>query len=781
MEGVGTCSESCCNLDNDPFGEWCMVDDIQCEDSDWGYCQPKVSGVIQEQMNCVNLVAWADKDGDNCEAYRSNAWCSTAPGTAVAGVGWHDEWGTIRSYGSGPGNISAFTACCSCGGGTRDVMAASTSGRVRHTFNGCECKGSWSDPDLGTCANSCCNPDYDPYGDWCLVKDEECEDSSWGYCEAAGVNTVTSSTIDGCTDTKDWKDSDGDGCFEYADNSWCTSNGGYDNGWHEEWGTFDSFSSNGKTASKACCACGGGDRAGGAVTRPTTPPWTPETSFFERETWNDCACKTYWSDEVLGSCASSCCNPDEDEFGEWCMVQDPACEDSDWGYCRPALLNPTRPSGSGVPGCTDVADWKDSDGDGCEEYSDNAWCTSWGLPGVGWHDEWGSLGSFSTGGNTALTACCVCGGGKDASGNMRTAPTVPTASPTDPFHLQTPPRETWNGCACTYAWDADDNCAGRCCNPDRDPFGDWCYVADMMCEDSDWGYCKPEGADEITPYEYTVGGCTDSPGWKDSDGDDCTQYRLNNWCNNDGGYNAGWNEEWGTFASFAGGPLQESAPQACCACGRGSETPLGSLGNTAASVAGRVTLNQCRCLKSWAEEGLDPPCETYCCNPDADPSGDWCFVEDPECEESDWGYCLEVSFGPGEVGAAGVCTDVPEWKDSDGDDCDTYKSMTWCEDGGVGSGWHEEWGAFTTFGLEGKSASDACCACGGGTFPVGLDARSKKMFGASVIVSLILILTLGVTACYYRRSYHKIAYEALESSKQQVQGATTVGRTVDDI
>ena len=33
------CSNYCCNPDNDFGGEWCMVEDIGCEDVDWGYCK----------------------------------------------------------------------------------------------------------------------------------------------------------------------------------------------------------------------------------------------------------------------------------------------------------------------------------------------------------------------------------------------------------------------------------------------------------------------------------------------------------------------------------------------------------------------------------------------------------------------------------------------------------------------------------------------------------------------------------------------------------------------
>merc|ERR1712232_1320070 len=177
----------------------------------------------------------------------------------------------------------------------------------------------------------------------------------------------------------------------------------------------------------------------------------------------------------------------------------------------------------------------------------------------------------------------------------------------------------------------------------------------------------------------------------------------NNWCSSDGGYNAGWHEEWGTFAQFAGGPRHETANQACCACGRGKAGAQSSLGVTAAAVNGRVTRNKCRCLKTWEEEGVLPKCEDYCCNPDADPDGDWCFVENNMCEDSDWGYCepASTSGDSGKPAAESVCISNPSWQDVEGDDCMTYEAQLWCKkDGKAGVGWHEEWGTIKDFKSE---------------------------------------------------------------------------------
>merc|ERR1712232_704340 len=238
----------------------------------------------------------------------------------------------------------------------------------------------------------------------------------------------------------------------------------------------------------------------------------------------------------------------------------------------------------------------------------------------------------------------------------------------------------------------------------------------------------------------------------------------NNWCSSDGGYNAGWHEEWGTFAQFAGGPRHETANQACCACGRGKAGAQSSLGVTAAVVQGRVTRNKCRCLKVWEEEGVQPKCEDYCCNPDADPDGEWCFVEDPSCEESDWGYCESVTAEYENEATEVTCLDKPTWKDSEGDDCETYEEQGWCDrTGDTGSGWHEEWGTFESFKSPelGVSAREACCACGGGSIPIKtVEGKTSKALMISVAVSLILALAFGGSAMYYRSNYNKILYAA---------------------
>lgn len=48
----------------------------------------------------------------------------------------------------------------------------------------------------------------------------------------------------------------------------------------------------------------------------------------------------------------------------------------------------------------------------------------------------------------------------------------------------------------------------------------------------------------------------------------------------------------------------------------------------------------CQCREAWTQEShSEEPCAAYCCNPDQDSGGEWCFVDQPGCEGSAWGYC----------------------------------------------------------------------------------------------------------------------------------------------
>jgi subtilisin-like proprotein convertase family protein len=72
------------------------------------------------------------------------------------------------------------------------------------------------------------------------------------------------------------------------------------------------------------------------------------------------------------------------------------------------------------------------------------------------------------------------------------------------YDVVTRPRYTTGGCACLPAWTANSvSCTESCCNPDNDPKGDWCFLADSSCpgaqQGGDWGYCAAPTTTTPTP------------------------------------------------------------------------------------------------------------------------------------------------------------------------------------------------------------------------------------------------------------------------------------------
>lgn len=54
-----------------------------------------------------------------------------------------------------------------------------------------------------------------------------------------------------------------------------------------------------------------------------------------------------------------------------------------------------------------------------------------------------------------------------------------------------------------------------------------------------------------------------------------------------------------------------------------------------------LTTKGCKCMQSWSFKGH--ACDSYCCNPDLEPKGAWCFVESgplgEKCQGDNWGHC----------------------------------------------------------------------------------------------------------------------------------------------
>lgn len=73
---------------------------------------------------------------------------------------------------------------------------------------------------------------------------------------------------------------------------------------------------------------------------------------------------------------------------------------------------------------------------------------------------------------------------------------------------------------------------------------------------------------------------------------------------------------------------------------------------------GRKTTKTCGCLQSWTHKGQS--CNSYCCNPDNDAAGPWCFVMDQACQGDTWGTCEALAAAaPGPSPAASPASPAP--------------------------------------------------------------------------------------------------------------------------
>lgn len=171
----------------------------------------------------------------------------------------------------------------------------------------------------------------------------------------------------------------------------------------------------------------------------------------------------------------------------------------------------------------------------------------------------------------------------------------------------------------------------------------------------------------LSPTPAPVSTCDDYKNWKDSEGDGCDMYAEKHWCTPDGKPGSGW-APGDSFQRYAKHGID--ALKACCACGGGKQlTPEPSPAPTTKSPTPHPTTQS------------PTPYPTMPCQ------------EKPK-----------------------------NWVDIEGDSCQVYKASGWCtEDGGYGPNWGNppELGgeSFEQYAVEGKTAIDACCECGGGFFP----------------------------------------------------------------
>ena len=66
------------------------------------------------------------------------------------------------------------------------------------TETGCSCRFGWAGSSQNLrCEEFCCNPDSDPGGNGCIVTDEECQGSQWGY--SASTISVAAARARACS------------------------------------------------------------------------------------------------------------------------------------------------------------------------------------------------------------------------------------------------------------------------------------------------------------------------------------------------------------------------------------------------------------------------------------------------------------------------------------------------------------------------------------------------------------------------------------------------------
>lgn len=226
-------------------------------------------------------------------------------------------------------------------------------------------------------------------------------------------------------------------------------------------------------------------------------------------------------------------------------------------------------------------------------------------------------------------------------------------------------RETTDGCECAETWhDALGSCETYCCNPDNDPTGEWCMTEGFECGGG-WGYCtapseddyggKGEGAEPLGPDEWSEEQRPIELPWP---GDDSDEYDRKG----DGAEPLGpgeWSEEqrpidpdslWPSppeddqFPIDLDGnrvPLRPTSPPADP--NRRRFNPYVRAGH---DPWHRETNGGCGCMKVWKTYvdffDREVDCQFFCCNPDRDLKGSWCYINSWECGDKVWDYCGPV-------------------------------------------------------------------------------------------------------------------------------------------
>eukprot|EP00755_Sulcionema_specki_P005329 Sspe_Gene.32491::Locus_15926_Transcript_1_1_Confidence_1.000_Length_1432::g.32491::m.32491 len=192
---TGSCEGSCCNFDNDPMGDYCVV-----EDSAYNWAIESCISVIGMKQYCA-AKTFVPMDGGPQPVPKKNV-CDDAGQDCVdmdeSTIG---EWKCVcRS--PKVGEMKEDVAVCvdptppptpvptpaptpvpiptpppridECADPVEGGAVGCAGQATRFTVSGCPCQCGWKDTGLGPggsskCLTSCCNPSADPKGDWCMI------------------------------------------------------------------------------------------------------------------------------------------------------------------------------------------------------------------------------------------------------------------------------------------------------------------------------------------------------------------------------------------------------------------------------------------------------------------------------------------------------------------------------------------------------------------------------------------------------------------------------------
>lgn len=178
------------------------------------------ASVALAATGCANSPAdWKDNGEFNCLMYEGADWCNV-DGTRGEGWKWGQQnfmWGTINSW--SVDGVSAFDACCACGGGQAN--------------QDCAYADCWEPID----------PPYQYEG-----LSTTCEDAKFPSNKGPPYRRGHY-----------WTDDYGYSCRAYATGNYCTADGQTGPGWRSDlWDPISSYANGGMDGFEACCVCGGG-------------------------------------------------------------------------------------------------------------------------------------------------------------------------------------------------------------------------------------------------------------------------------------------------------------------------------------------------------------------------------------------------------------------------------------------------------------------------------------------------------------------------------------------